>query len=362
MSFIRLDISSFRNLGSVSIDPISSGFNFFYGNNGSGKTSILEAIYYLSRGRSFRCSLTSRIINKDTDKLSIFAQIKTPTEPVIPVGMERQRGGEVRIRVAGQENTSFSELAALTPVLLLNSNCYNLLEAGPVFRRKYLDWGAFYSSSNYLVIWKQFERALRQRNANLRARSSQRELQVWTAELVKNGILLDQARREVMLNLQPIFMDTIAKLLALDNLAMRYDCGWKEEGSYQDALDQSVEQDMHLGYTQQGPHRADIKYVLGRVPIKDILSRGQQKLFVCAMIMAQGALLQGCNNRKPIYLVDDLPSELDKVSRSNLIALLAKQETQVFLTAVEREILTECDIKPVKMFHVEHGNVTEVTM
>ena len=110
---------------------------------------------------------------------------------------------------------------------------------------------------------------------------------------------------------------------------------------YQYVLEESIEKDMQLGYTQFGPHRADLKVTISRIPAKDILSRGQQKLLVCAMILAQGALLQSHANKRPIYLVDDLPSELDAVSRSNLIALLSKQAAQVFVTAIERDALND---------------------
>lgn len=360
MTLLRLDVSDFRNLISAKLTPVFDGFNVIYGNNGSGKTSLLEAIYYLSRGRSFRSPLASRIINKNADKFSVFAQIQTNAQQQIPIGIERQRGGDVKIRVAGQNEVAISELVRLTPALLINSNCYNLLDGGPVFRRKYLDWGAFYTGNDFLRIWKQYERALSQRNAALRKRASKKELETWTNELIQHALPLDQLRRELVQQLMPFLQGSLNDLLQLPGLTMSYQPGWNEDEEYADAITQSIESDMSMGYTQAGPHRADFKLAIKGAPLKDILSRGQQKLFVCAMIIAQGALLQKCTNKRPVYLVDDLPSELDIPNRANLLALLSRQNVQVFITAVEREDLTTLAEQGLtKLFHVEHGDVTE---
>jgi DNA replication and repair protein RecF len=358
MPLFRLNINDFRNLASVNIDPLISGFNLFYGKNGSGKTSVLEAIYYLSRGRSFRSSINQHIIRNSSAKFSVFAQVNAQNGQFVPVGIERSRTGSLRVKLAGQENASFADLVELTPALLMNSNGFNLLEGGPIYRRKYLDWGAFYQRSDFFLIWKQYERSLRQRNAALRNRAAKREIAIWTAELIKNAIQLDEVRRDFVNQLLPLLNAALAELIIIQDLKLHYYPGWDESLSMEDVIIQTTDKDLYAGYTQSGPHRADFKITINQAPVKDILSRGQQKLFVCAMIVAQGAMLQQGVNRKPIYLMDDLPAELDSHSRLNLMALLAKQEAQVFLTAVEHEALIDSYANvPMKMFHVEHGNV-----
>lgn len=359
MGLIHLDILGFRNLINVNLKPTPCGFNFIYGKNGSGKTSLLEAIHYLSLGRSFRSTITERIIHHSASKMAIFAHMRTHSEQFIPVGIERGCKGEAKIRVNGKDVHSIAELVNLVPVQLINSMCHNLLDAGPAFRRKYLDWCAFYLNNDFLRLWRQFERALKQRNAALRHRLSRKELDVWTLELIEHGLQLDQLRREAVEQLIPLIEQALVKLLMTPNLKMHYQPGWDSTHSYQDALLRSIDRDFQMGHTQIGPHKADLKIVINGAPAKDILSRGQQKLFVCAMITARGTLLKSRVNQRPIYLIDDLPSELDATSRANLIALLSQQEAQVFVTAIEREsgdeILTHC---PKKLFHVEHGNVT----
>jgi DNA replication and repair protein RecF len=357
MAFKKLEITDFRNLTSVKIAPTQQGINLFYGQNGSGKTSFLEAIYYLGLGRSLRGTQTDRIINNQAEKFAIFAQWQTINQQIIPLGLERTQDGEAKIRLAGKDVSSLMELANLIPVLLINSHCHHFLDAGPVSRRKYLDWGAFYFIPDFLRVWKRYARALKQRNAALRGQIARNELQTWNQELAEYAVLFDQYRKEYIRAWEPVFLAILAELLPLSDLELGYQQGWAEEAEYSDILTRHLDKDLQFGYTQMGPHRADLKIKIAGVPAKDILSRGQQKLFVCAMILAQGALLHRYTEKRPIYLIDDLPSELDLVSRSKLIALLSKQETQVFVTAVEREILDSFLIRPTNVFHVEHGDI-----
>ncbi len=301
------------------------------------------------------------IISHSAEKLSLFAQLQTHAHQVMPIGIERQRNGETRIRISGEEHSSFTELLKLTPCLLINSSGFGLLDAGPVFRRKYLDWGAFYLMNDFLRAWKQYERALKQRNALLRKYKSKKELDVWTMELIRAAIQLDALRRDFVTQLLPFLQGALAELVEIPELKLSYYPGWDESLSFEEAISQSTNKDLYAGHTQLGPHRADFKIFIRDTSAKDILSRGQQKLFICGMIVAQGAMLNECVNRRPIYLIDDLPSELDITSRSRLMGLLARQSAQVFVTAVERAALTDVCQTPMKMFHVEHGSVREAT-
>lgn len=364
MPIQRLEISDFRNITSIQLEPLLQGFNVIYGYNGSGKTSILEAIYYLSLGRSFRSSLTSRIIRYSANKLAVFAQLMNHTNQMLPIGVERHQDGTIKMRMSGKDVHSAAELAMLTPAQLINSSCFNLLEA-PVFRRKYLDWGCFYQfnhqANHFLYYWRLFVRALRQRNAALRGQLSKQELSVWTRELILNALRIDQIRTDYTHALLPILQQVVADLLPIKNLELTYQRGWDSTQDYEEILSASLEKDQQLGRTHYGPHRADFKINIDKVPAKDILSRGQQKLFICAMLLAQGILLHNQTNTGPIYLIDDLPSELDIQSRSRLMTLLAQLETQIFVTAVERATLEDLAGRNLKMFHVEHGKLIDVT-
>jgi DNA replication and repair protein RecF len=357
----HLDITDFRNLSAVKLEPVVTGFNYIYGNNGSGKTSLLEAIYYLSLGRSFRSAMLERVIQKTANKLSIFARLSAQNGQLISLGLERNLDSEIKIRIDGNDVRSIAELAGLLPVQIIDSHCHSLIDAGPVYRRKYLDWGVFYLNNDFLRIWKQFQCALKQRNAGLRSQIAPKELEIWTQELIKSALQLEQLRNEYLSLLIPLLETTIGELLSVTELKIKYYSGWDITKDYQDVLRQSIGRDYQLGYTQLGPHKADLRVTVRGVPAKDILSRGQQKLFVCGMILARGTLLQRCAGKSPIYLIDDLPSELDKVSRASLIALLSRQNAQVFVTAVECDRQSDFSTNsPLKMFHVEHGKVSEI--
>ncbi|MBV8802554.1 MAG: DNA replication and repair protein RecF, partial [Gammaproteobacteria bacterium] len=202
---------------------------------------------------------------------------------------------------------------------------------------------------------------LKQRNAALRNQVSFKEIDIWTQELILYGEQLERLRCDYLQLLIPLLENTIVELLGLSELKINYYRGWDHAKNYQDFLSQAFNRDMELGYTQFGPHKADLKLTIKGVPGKDILSRGQQKLFVCGMILARGMLLKKCVNKNPIYLVDDLPSELDKTSRISLMTLLSKQNAQIFVTAIEciNENIFLVN-NSLKMFHVEQGNVKEV--
>lgn len=361
MVISSLQIANFRNLAAVELVACQRGLNIISGNNGSGKTSLLEAIHYLSLGRSFRNTIASRLIRITSNKFSLFTQLVSDTQPHISLGVERDLNGTTRLRIAEKDVSTMTELAYFLPLRVINSQSHHIFEAGPAFRRKYLDWGLFYQSESFLPCWRHFERVLKQRNAVLRDKRSKRELDVWTDELVKHGLELDKLRREYVQSLAPIVAEITHELLTIANLEISYQPGWDESVDYALVLADHTQEDYRVGYTQFGPHRADLNITMDSISVKHFLSRGQQKLLICAMILGQGISLVRCANKGVIYLVDDLPSELDLQSRQKLISLLSKQQTQIFITAIESDAI--CDFisdKPKilrKVFHVEQGEL-----
>lgn len=360
MPITSLRITNFRNLSTLDLSPCQEGLNIIAGRNGSGKTSILEAIYYLALGRSFRSSISSRLIRHSQEKFSIFAQLLSGMQCYLPIGVERDLSGVVKSRIAEKDIASITELAYLLPLRIINSQSHNLFEAGPAYRRKYLDWGLFYQFESFLPCWRQFERVLKQRNTALRDKRPKQEIDVWTCELIKHGLELNDMRQQYIEALQPVAADLAFQLLDTDSFQLDYYPGWNDSHHFADILADHYIEEYRSGHTQFGPQRADLEIKIKGISAKHFLSRGQQKLLICAMILAQGMLLAEKANKGLIYLVDDLPSELDLHSRQKLISLLSRQSTQVFITSIESEsicaLLTESDV-PSKVFHVEHGSV-----
>ena len=361
MSISSLRITDFRNLAQAELLPSESGLNIVCGNNGSGKTSILEAIHYLGFGRSFRSSFSNSLIRHETNKFSLFAQVISDSSRQVAIGIERGTDGASRMRVAEKEALSISELASCLPTRIINSQSHQLFESGPAYRRKYLDWGLFYQYESFMAIWRQFERALKQRNSLLKDKRSKAEIDSWTAELLKYGLALDQMRREYVTQILPVLIAICDDIFPIKGLEVNYYSGWDNELTYEEALLRYFADEYRMGFTQTGPHRADLEMYIDGIEVKHILSRGQQKLLICAMILAQGSLLAKSANKRLVYLVDDLPAELDQLSREKLIGALIKQNSQVFITAIEHnavcDVLNDYSDVPMKVFHVKHGHV-----
>ena len=240
------------------------------------------------------------------------------------------------------------------------SDTFKLLEGSPAVRRQFMDWGVFHVEHQFHSIWKNAQRCLKQRNSLLRhGRLDDSELAVWTQELAGFGEQLDVFRKSYFDRLVPIFEETLSRLLDIDGLSLKYYRGWDSDRSLCDVLAANLNRDKEVTHTQAGPHRADLKFRYRSANAADILSRGQQKLVVCALRVAQGYLLSQEKGRSCVYLIDDLPSELDRGHRKALCMLLEELGCQVFVTCVDHRDLAECwsvDM-PVSMFHVEHGNI-----
>jgi len=363
MTISHLAITHFRNILSASLSPAAS-VNIIYGANGSGKTSILESLSVLGMGRSFRSHKYKTLINHQQDALTVFARLKNHNSVDIPVGVSRHRAGESSFRVDGCNVNSAASLAHYLPIQVINAHTFDLLEGSPKSRRQFMDWLVFHVEPQYYEAWKAAQRCLKHRNSLLRRdRIDRLELSPWDKELCVLTESIEQYRRTTIDVFLKTFNDLIEDFVVVDGLSLSYQRGWEAGIDYKDYLEQSFESDCQSGYTRFGVHRADLKIKIGRQLAVDILSRGQQKLLVCAMKIAQGLVFYRKTGRRCIYLVDDLPAELDLEYRTLLAGWLHKMESQVFVTGVDKQVLLSCwrdtEVKAKKMFHVEHGCVVE---
>ena len=357
----QLTITAIRNLAQVTLQ-LSPAVNVLYGLNGSGKTSVLEAIHILGVARSFRTSRIKPVINRDARECTVFGRIGTNSQ-VIPVGVSRNSQEETRqIRVSGESLKSTAELARLLPLQVINPDTFSLLEGSPKLRRNFIDWGVFHvKHQDFFPLWKRMQKALKQRNSLLRhGRINDFELTSWNIEFEKAATVIDQLRDEYIQKLTPVFNRVLSELSDLSNLTIQYYRGWDRDRSLQEVLTSALERDMRSGYTHAGPQRADLRIRVGKGSAVDILSRGQLKLVVCALKLAQGFLYQEMQNKQCIFLVDDLPSELDIPNRQKLCQLFQIMKCQTFITCVDKGALANCWLPDtdVKMFHVKHGQIT----
>ena len=361
MSLSRISVTGVRNLQPVTLS-LSPRINILYGDNGSGKTSLLEAIHLLGLARSFRSTRLNPVISHELSACTVFGVVETSSQQSSALGISRDRSGEVRIRIDGRNVRSASELAATLPLQLINPDSFRLLEGAPKLRRQFMDWGVFHVEPRFLGAWQRLQQALRQRNSWLRHGTLDGASQAaWTRELVTASDEIDGFRRAYIQALKPVFETTLGALSDVQGLQLSYYRGWDKDRSLDQVLDASIERDRLLGHTQAGPQRADLRLRVQGHNAVDVLSRGQQKLVVCALRIAQGHLVSEARRGQCIYLVDDLPSELDEVHRRALCELLELLDCQVFITCVDSAVLRAGwrDDTPVSMFHVEHGVITQ---
>ncbi len=358
MSIVRIDAINVRNIRKISVYP-SERINLICGPNGSGKSSFLEAIYLLALGKSFRTHQIQKVVTSGADTLIVFAECVS--KHGLPVSLGIERGTSItRLRVNGSSVGAVSELAQLLPVQLINPDSHHLIEMGPRYRRKFVDWGMFHVEQEFFPIWSRFNQALRQRNAALRKGSEDSEIMVWHGEMSHCAHRISDLRSTYISELLPLASRITKKLLGTGELDIRFSPGWSTDEQYHIYLERSTKLDRSLGYTRQGPHRADLNINIAGVPAKDQLSRGEQKMLATSLRLSQIELLREKTGQTCVLLVDDLPSELDSERRSRLIGHLVDLACQVFITATEKELLAERLEIIDKVFHVEHGNIKEM--
>lgn len=354
-----LQIQRFRNLTTVELET-SPRFNLFYGKNGSGKTSLLEAIYYLGIGRSFRTHLVPRLIQNDAESFSIFANLYN-NDHYLPLGVERLRQGDRYLKINGETAANWSSIAKQLPLRVLSAMSHRFLLDGPKIRRQFLDWLLFHVEPTFFPRWQELQQAVKQRNAALKAKLPNNQISFWDETFISAANYIDQLRQQLLIEFQPVFLQVLSSLLPEVTLEMTYYRGWGAGESLEQRLSASFSRDLQVGYTQYGPHRADLPLLLKNTPAQDVLSQGQQKLATCALHLAQGLLLQEKTGISPIYLIDDLPAELDAGKRAIVSATLHQLTTQVFVTGITVDELRDlASSKNRALFHVEHGKIRQV--
>lgn len=347
MALDRLRLEGVRNLAPVELEP-ASGLNWLLGENGAGKTSVIEAVYLLGRGRSFRAGRPATVIQHGQAQLRVVGHRADGLVLGIERGSEGWRG-----RIGGRDCQRISEFAAALPLVLFEPDSHRLIDGGPERRRQYLDWQLFHVEPDYLTAWQRYARLLRQRNAALKARAAPAMLEALEGPLVPAARVLDQQRRQQVDAVGVAARSLLSELGVRlpGNLSCDYRRGYPEDQSLAEALKTQRESDLDRGFTQRGPHRADIILKIDGQNAAHELSRGQQKLLTLVLLLAQLALLNRSAARSPILLLDDPVSELDQRHLGTVVDWLIQQPFQSWVTA------TAPPSVKARMFHVKQGQI-----
>lgn len=348
----RFKVSNFRCLESVDLE-LAGNYNLVYGANASGKTSFLEALAYLGRGKSFRGAPTANLVQHGHSEFVLFGETALEGRHR-RIGVRNSREG-LEVRVDGSGEGGAAALADALPLQVIDPEVHNLVAGGPEQRRRFIDWVAFHVEHEHLAAWRRFRRALKQRNAALKAKSSPAAIRSWNAEFVVLSMALDASRRRSLDVAIDSLMEFGMALLGTE-LDFEYQQGWSRDKDLVAALEEGLERDLQQGATQVGPHRADLRIRYDERQARKLVSRGQQKLLASAMILAATETAQAALGRPLLLLLDDPAAELDADSLSRLMAAVAGLGCQVVATSLDRQAL---QVPPdTRVFHVEHGVLT----
>ncbi len=384
MSVAKLITQNFRNLNGAPI-VFHPELNFFVGNNGSGKSSLLEALFYLGHGKSFRTSKVDALACYD--KTTFVVSIKDGNN--CQLGLSRDiSSGLTNIKIDGERHSRLSVLARNIAIQIVTPESFKLFFGGPKERRRFIDLGMFHVKHSFAQQLKSFNRVLKQRNACIRLNNNLSKpdsmLPYWTEQFCQMSIEVARVRQEYTSAVIEELDVWLALLLPdlKSRVTVQYLQGWSQKKLLQDVLANNQEREANYGYSLYGAHKFDVKFLLDNQSLETQLSRGQQKLFLLALTFAQAKLIARVNQVKPILLIDDIGAELDINSRTSLSSALQKLNCQVVITAIEKTVLQPFfkefmfdassstsienerlktkETEYYKMFHVEHGEISEM--
>lgn len=354
MTLLSFAATDFRCLGSVTLEA-SPGYNLVYGSNASGKTSLLEAIAYLGRGKSFRGASTEQLLRHGAREFLLRGQVQG-VDRLASLGVRNGSAG-LEISVAGDRGGGAAALAEVLPLQIVDPDVHDLVAAGPEGRRRYLDWMAFHVEHGYLALWRDFRRALRQRNAVLRQDTDTATLAGWDREFEVLALRVDAVRVRVLESARQALESTGRRLLG-EPVGFEYQRGWAADRTLAAALQANRQRDRQLGSTQSGPQRADIRLSSDERQARKRVSRGQQKLLACTLILSATAVVQSHLGRPLLLLLDDPAAELDRDSLGRLMDEVGSLGCQVIATALHADdtLFPEAPT----LFHVEQGVLTPI--
>lgn len=354
MSLAQLQIQNLRNIKAARLN-FHPHLNLVIGANGSGKTSLLEAIYLLGSGHSFRTREISPLVSHGENCLTVFAR----TDDEQTISIQKSVSSSTQVRLNATPCQTSSELAYFLPCQVFYQDIFQIIDSGPSVRRSLLDWGLFHVKQPYHSLWKNYRRALKQRNSLLRQNVTIQQLLPWNKIINDLASQLDELREAYFVQLNAEFQLILQQLSTL-KCSLHYYKGWDRKGSGKqliDILETNYSSDLMRQFTQYGAHQADLIVDSDDYKVKQYLSRGQQKIILFALKLAQAKF-----TAKPcVFLCDDISSELDQSHLDRLLGVIRKTKGQFFITAINQSIVPSNSEDEYKSFSINNGTISELT-
>lgn len=346
-----VEVTNFRCIESAYLD-LDTRATGILGENASGKTSLLEAIYVLAHGRSFRAAQREALVKTGETLFRVVGRVQSERSEIV-AGIE-YADGRSRVNIGGRSAEGIAEITEILPVQIIDPGVHRLVEEGSARRRRLLDWGVFHVKHEFLPLWRRYQRALQQRNAALRTGNTEL-VSPWDGEIAAAGTQLDGLRAEYATRLRPHFAQVADRLLPASQARFEYRRGWPEDWDLSRALRDLRGRDVRLRTTTVGPHRADVAFVVDSAPARERVSRGQQKLLAAAFVLAQLSLRAADGAPPACLMLDDPAAELDVDNLGKLFAVIAEIPSQLVITSVEERGLGSLPIG--RTFHVKQGRL-----
>lgn len=361
MSIVKLTTNNFRNLENTTID-FNPDFNFFIGKNGSGKSSLLESLFFLGHGKSFRTAKVENITNFDHKNFVVSVCDNNNKRFGL---LKDTLAGTTDIKINGVRHTKFSELAQNIAVQIITPESFKLFFGGPKERRRFVDLGMFHVKHQFSEQWKIFTQIHKQRNACLKNNVTGQQFDYWTQQFCESCENIASLRNEYLTELKSelsVWLEILLPQFQHD-ISVSYLQGWNSKKALLDILALNAERELEKGHSLFGAQRFDVRFQYKGLAIENLLSRGQQKLFLLALTFAQAKLIEQVKRVKPILLIDDIGAELDENSRAAFYQSIKAVNCQVFITAIDQQALEPIIPKDNNyyMFHVEHGRISAIS-
>ena len=358
----NIRVAGLRNIQQASLE-LSPGFNYIFGENGSGKTSLLEAVYCLSFGRSFRSRSLAAVLSHGENITHLKATLAEPhpsSLPKVNIAFSRDISGKRKLFCCDEKVSSFVTMAKVLPVQYIGVDSSQLFYAGSACRRKFLDWGVFHVEHDaFYLEWKAYAAALKQRNHLLKRGAARQSLVAWDVQMNAAAEKINRFRSIYFAQLKQQVMQMWREFGFAGEIDVTYQKGWLS-GDLLTSLSDSLAKDQQLGYTTCGPHRADLSFCYQGSKIQEVMSQGQQKLLGYMLRLSQGVLMQQQSGKSPIYLIDDICSEFDDERVRRVLKIIKNIAAQSILTGINPQRLNTLSIASnPRVFHVEHGVFAE---
>ncbi len=337
MFISQFTASNLRALDLITLTP-HQNINIILGKNNDGKTSLLEGLYFSSSLKSFKSVASGSLIQSNKKSTQLLLNVSKINENII-ISVEKKLKGANVIKI-NDIRSSAKDLLFSFPVLALNFGVENIITGSSESRRSLLDWGSFHVEHSYLDLYKNFNKALKQRNSILK-RKDRDNLDYWDEIYIRYGQEIHNKRSNYFNLLNEHFTQYKSKISeilpdAYDDIKdsiLTYDQGWDKSLSLHESLSTLREKDIILKHTSAGPHRCDIQFTSNGNTLRDVSSMSTQVINGLLLVLSQAKAFHVKHRDKPIILIDDLFFGIDDKNLLLVINLLIDSEAQCFVTA-----------------------------